>query len=236
MKLTVIIPVFNEQATVKELLYRVCTANTLTWEKEVIVVNDGSTDDTAKILEQAGSDYVFKIIRHRDNLGKGAAVRSGLGVATGDVVLIQDADLEYDPSEYVTLLNALEPNVDAVFGSRMQKGVQGGYWHYILGAKFLNGFINFLFWTKLTDVYTCYKLIRTNILRSLALSSNGFELESELVSKLLARKACIQEVSISYAPRTFKDGKKIRGIDAIKGVLTALEIWIRLKIFSKNSM
>lgn len=223
MILSIIIPVYNEEKTIPELLRRVFAASSPGWEKQVIVVNDGSTDGTKEILQHLQTQYSFKLITHEKNLGKGTAVRAGLTQTTGDDVLIQDADLEYNPADYTVLLSALTPEVGAVFGSRMHQGTKQGYLHYILGAKILNKAINILYGSNITDAYTCYKLIRTPILQKLDLESKGFEIEAEIICKLLINKVGIVEIPISYHPRSFAQGKKIRSKDGLIGLKTALK-------------
>lgn len=224
-KISIIIPVYNESWTIKELLDRVFRVDLGQWEREVIVVDDGSLDATPRLLAEAKRVLDFKLLRHPHNRGKGASVRSGLLVATGQAVLIQDADLEYDPEDIPKFLSLFESGSLIVFGSRMMRGTQGGYFHYILGAKLLTFFINILFGAKLTDPYTCYKLVDATIFRKLNLEAKGFELEAEVVAKLLMLGHDIVETPITYKPRKFVDGKKIRGRDAYRGLITVFKIW-----------
>lgn len=224
MKISVIIPVYNEATLLRAVVERLF-AVLQGWQLEVIAVDDGSTDGTKAVLEQLVEEYPLQLVHHEANQGKGAAVRSGIDAAIGDVVVVQDADLEYDPAELVTVLAALSPEVDAVFGSRMIAGVQGGYLHYILGGKLLNAWVNFLFNASLTDAYTGMKVVRAPVLRELMLSATGFELEAELVCALLARNARIVEVPVSYTPRTFAEGKKIRARDAWGGMRMAWKVY-----------
>lgn len=222
MKLSLIIPVLDEESTLAEVIGRVAAAETPGWDKEVIVVNDGSRDGTAALLESLRSEYQLKIITHPRNLGKGAALRSGFTEASGEAVLVQDADLEYDPSDYSVLLAALDPGTDAVYGIRALNPKGRGYWPYILGAKILDIVLNILYQAKLRDTYTCYKLVKLSALKKFELQSNGFEIEAELTAKLLLTKARIAEVPIHYYPRTFREGKHIRPKDGLKGLWTLL--------------
>ncbi len=215
MKLSIIIPVYNEEKTIEEVLKRVKRAPCLNYEKEIIIVDDGSTDNL-KLREPSA-----KIVRHRQNLGKGAAIRTGLGLASGEAVIIQDADLEYDPEDWQKMLKKFDGE-SAVYGSRNINPKRKGYFHCVLGVKFLTGLTNLLFQAKLTDIYTCYKLMPLEIIKSLDLKSNGFEIEAEMTAKLLKKRVKIKEVPISYNPRQFKEGKKIRVKDGIIGFWTIL--------------
>lgn len=228
-KLSVIIPVYNEEKTIELVLQRVSGQEISGWEKEVIVVDDGSTDATASEISSTKFQIPnLKIIRHERNQGKGAAVRTGIAAATGDAVIIQDADLEYDPQDWPQLLFALEndPGVVAVFGSRELQKNHRSYFSYVLGVRLLNFMVNFLFATTLTDVYTGYKLFRTDFLKALPLESRGFEIEAELTCRVLKRGGRIKEVAISYSPRSFQEGKKIRGVDGLRGLWTILGVYL----------
>jgi glycosyltransferase involved in cell wall biosynthesis len=225
--LSIIIPVFNEESTLASLLARVAEQSLVGWEKEIILVDDGSTDGSRAILANAQKQYGqgLKIILHKANRGKGAAVQSGIHSASGDAILVQDADLEYDPADWPTLLAALEDEtVGAVFGSRNINPRRRGYQHYVWGVAFLTHLVNFLFNARLTDVYTGYKLIRTPLLKSLALVSTGFEFEAEAACRLLQAGVVVKEVPIRYEPRSFSQGKKIRARDGLKGLWTIVKI------------
>ncbi|MFA6394200.1 MAG: glycosyltransferase family 2 protein [Patescibacteria group bacterium] len=217
-KLSVIIPVFNEEKTLAESLARIFKASVSDYEKEVIIIDDGSTDGSLSVLNEMRSTYPFFLLKHAKNVGKGAAIRSGFKAASGDIVLIQDADLEYDPSQWQLLLKEFEnPDVLAVFGSRNMNPKRRGYWHYVFGVKLLTMLVNRLFGSKLTDVYTCYKAFRKSILDGLELKANGFEIEAEITAKLLKKGLAIKEVPIDYFPRKFFEGKKIKFQDGLKG-------------------
>jgi len=191
-------------------------------------VNDGSTDKTPQILKKIKSSYArknpkLKVLTHKNNLGKGAAIRTGLRQATGDFVIIQDADLEYNPKEYTKLLRKVSDKV-AVYGSRLKNKNPHAYARTYLGNVLITAFCNVLFGTHLTDIYTCYKVLPINVAKNLDISSSGFEVEAEITAKLLKQKVRITEVPISYAPRKYEEGKKIKAKDALIGALTLLKI------------
>ncbi|HEY4717514.1 MAG TPA: glycosyltransferase family 2 protein [Anaerolineales bacterium] len=218
MKLSIIIPVFNEAATVSEILTRVLAVNLA---DEIIVVNDGSTDGTGAVLQTLGSSKV-QVITHPRNQGKGAAVRSGLQAARGDLILIQDGDLEYDPRDIPALLKPIEEGVaDVVYGSRFLGGPRRPtmYWHMVAN-KLLTFFTNILYNNILTDMETGYKLFRREVLAEIRIRSNSFDFEPEITAKLLKRRARIYEVPISFNPRDYSDGKKIGLKDAFAAFWT----------------
>jgi glycosyltransferase involved in cell wall biosynthesis len=226
MKLSIIIPVFNEEKTIEAILGRVCTTSLpASWEKEIILVDDGSTDNS-KIEIQRGKvkfkNHNVIIAAHKENCGKGAAIRTGLTRATGDYILIQDADLEYDPADYQKLLGSIGKD-EIIYGSRNINRKSRGYFHYALGAGMLTRLINMLFKSKLTDSYTCYKLFPAPLIKSLPLKSTGFEFEAEVTTQILKKGFRIKETPINYYPRKFDDGKKIRFQDGVKG------LWMILK-------
>jgi len=211
-KVSIVIPVYNERGTVRALLEQVVAAPLgAGLEREVIVVDDGSTDGTRELLRELAGTIGFRCLEQPRNRGKGAALRRGFAEATGDVVLIQDADLEYDPSEYPRLLGPIvDGRADAVFGSRFLGGPHRVllYWHYA-GNRFLTTLSNMLSNLNLTDMETCYKVFRRSLLDGMPLRSNRFGIEPELTAKLARRRARIYEVPISYHGRTYDQGKKI---------------------------
>lgn len=221
MKLSVIIPVFNEKETIAELLRQV---DAVDLEKQIIVVDDGSDDGTREILaglERNGLILVF----HRQNQGKGAAVRTGLQMVDGDVVVIQDADLEYDPHDFHSMLAVvLEQGGQVVYGSRLLKkdNPQGGFSFY-WGGRLVTLATNLIYGSKLTDEPTCYKMFRSHVLEGMDIESNGFEWEPEVTAKILKKGIRIAEVPISYRPRKVEQGKKIKALDGLKAV------WVLLK-------
>lgn len=207
-KLSIIIPVFNEKETIEEIIKRVIAAPSLDYQKEIIVVDDGSNDGTEKILENLKERFTFFLIRHPQNLGKGAAIKTGLQQTTGEIILIQDADLEYDPNDYQELLSAFNDNSPVVYGSRNLGKAKHGYFLYFLGGKFLTAFCNIMFGSNLTDINTGYKLFRGDIIKNINLESNGFEFCEEVTAKILKSGYPIKEVPIHYYPREFSQGKK----------------------------
>ncbi|MSR71396.1 MAG: glycosyltransferase family 2 protein [Candidatus Taylorbacteria bacterium] len=230
--LSIVIPMFNEAKTIGDVLRRLFALSISGYEIEIIVVDDGSTDDTKKILVP----YLNKIkyLEHTKNLGKGSALRTAFANlhAQSELTIVQDADLEYSPEEISTLVSCIDGAhlYSAVYGSRnisrtacLRRRARG-YSHYVLGAWLLTSITNLFFHSKLTDSYTCYKLIRTPLLKSLNLQSSGFEIEMEITAKLLKSGTKIAEVPISYHPRSFKEGKKIRARDALKGFITLIVI------------
>ena len=214
--LSVVIPVFNEGKTIREVLENIFRINTKDWEREVIVVDDGSTDDTRERIEETkllfkekypSNARKLKVIAHKRNLGKGAAVQTGLKMTKGEAIVIQDADLEYNPREIPKLLAEYSPE-RVVFGSRNIHAKRQGYRIYVWGDKFLTTLVNLFLGTNLTDVFTGYKLIPADIFKSIRIKSQGFEFEMELTIKLLRKKIIIREVPINYSPRSYQEGKK----------------------------
>jgi glycosyltransferase involved in cell wall biosynthesis len=222
MRLSVIVPAYNEAATVEALLRRVLEY--VGPEGEVVVGDDSSEDATADLARQvAAGDPRVKVIDHERNQGKGAAVRTGLSAATGDVALIQDADLEYDPADYPVLLAPLEAgDADAVFGSRYLRGRTGQEAKYYAANRLMTCWFNHLFGTRLTDVLTCYKAFLLERMDLGALGGSGFEIEIELASNIVKRRLRLKEVPISYQPRTREAGKKIRLRHAVQ---IAAAVW-----------
>jgi glycosyltransferase involved in cell wall biosynthesis len=219
-KLSVVIPVYNERATIEELLKRV---QAVPLDKEIIVVDDGSTDGTRDLLAGMGSPDL-RVILQTENRGKGAALRRGFAEARGGVVLIQDADLEYDPTDYPALLDPIERGVaDVVFGSRFLGGPHRVllFWHSI-GNRVLTMLSNMLTNLNLTDVWTCYKVFRTEVLRSFTLHEDRFGFEAEVTAKVARGRWRIYEVPISYHGRTYAEGKKITWKDGVRGVWCTL--------------
>ncbi|HPN96614.1 MAG TPA: glycosyltransferase family 2 protein [Candidatus Moranbacteria bacterium] len=218
-KLSIIIPVFNEEKTIQKTIERVFRADTDGIRREIIVINDGSTDNSYNILKDLMNKFSFVFISHPKNLGKGSALRTGFQRTSGDIIIVQDADLEYNPSDFSKILRAFEnKKVMVVYGSRNIHPKKRGYPHYVLGAWFLTFLINRLFKSRLTDSYTCYKAFRREVIKSLELDSTGFEIEAEITAKILKKRIRIKEVPISYSPRKFKEGKKIGLKDAFKGM------------------
>lgn len=221
-KLSILIPAYNEAKTIAEVLTKVINQNYNGWDKEIIMVDDCSCDATAEKV-QPFLDRI-KYIKHNQNQGKGAAIKTGLAAMTGDAVIVQDADLEYDPADIQNLLDVLGNRDDlAVYGSRNLKPARRGYSHYVIGSKLLDWLVNLSFSTRLTDVYTCYKLFPATVIKKIDIESHGFELEMELTVKTLKLGYEIKEVPIHYYPRKFNEGKKIRAMDGLKGIWTLVK-------------
>ena len=226
MKLSVIIPVYNEARTVARLVKRVLAVELEGVEREIIVVNDGSTDQSYDVLERIAAQRadLVKVYHHERNRGKGAAIRTALKHVTGDVVIIQDADLEYDPGDYPRLLTLFEdPTVRVVYGSRNLRGNPRSSWTFYWGGRLVSWVANLLYGSNLTDEATGYKLFRTDLLRSLDLQSDGFEFCPEVTSKVLKRGVEIHEVPISYQPRGLDEGKKISWRDGLEAIWTLIK-------------
>ncbi|MBN2198576.1 MAG: glycosyltransferase family 2 protein [Candidatus Aminicenantes bacterium] len=222
MKLSIVIPVYNERKTIGELLRRV-QAVRLKLQKEIIVVDDCSRDGTREWLRRFRHPQV-RTFFHDVNQGKGAALRTGFARATGDIILVQDADLEYDPKEYPTLLQPiLDGRADVVYGSRFQGGTHRVlfFWHYV-GNKMLTTFCNMMCNLNLTDMETCYKVFKKDILNAIALKSKRFGFEPEVTIKLARLRCRIYEVPISYSGRDYSEGKKIGWKDGVAAVLHIL--------------
>ena len=226
MKLSILIPVYNEADTVAYLVERVLDVELEGVEREIILVNDGSTDQSHDVLERIGARHpdVVKVYHHKRNQGKGAAIRTALKHVTGDVVITQDADLEYDPREYPELLEQFEdPSVQVVYGSRNLERNPRSSWTFYWGGRLVSWVANLLYGSDLTDEATGYKLFRTDLLHSLDLQSDGFEFCPEVTGKLLRRDVKIHEVPISYHPRGFDEGKKIGWRDGLIAIWTLVK-------------
>ena len=222
--LSILMPVYDEVRTIREIISRVEAAELGSAQKELIIVDDGSRDGTRELLKELAQTSQHKIYFHGQNMGKGAALRTALTYVTGDIVLIQDADLEYDPSEYAELIKPIvEGRADAVYGSRMTGGKVTrafNFWHYI-GNRFLTFTTNLLYNSTLSDMETCYKVFRVDVIKNIHIKSNGFNFEPEITAKLLRRKYKLYEMAISYYGRDFTEGKKITWFDGF-GALWAL--------------
>ncbi len=226
MKLSVIIPVYNEENTIDEIVKRV---DSIKIEKEIIIVDDFSTDATRKKLKKiTKSRSYIKVFHHDKNWGKGAALRTGFQHVTGDIVIIQDADLEYDPNEYKKLIGPITDGVaDVVYGSRFLGGPHRVlyFWHY-LGNRFLTLLSNIMNNINLTDMETCYKVFKSEILKELNFKSNRFGFEPEFTAKISKKKYLIYEIPISYYGRTYEEGKKIGWKDGVVAIFYI--VWYRL--------
>jgi glycosyltransferase involved in cell wall biosynthesis len=230
VKLSVIVPVFNEEKTVLAVLALIAKAPYS--PTEIIVVDDASTDQTARIIESEGKSLVSVFLRHEKNRGKGAAIRTGIAHATGDLIIVQDADLEYDPADWPRLIDPIVlGKADVVYGSRFLPVNSRRvlyYWHS-LGNKFLTTLSNMFTNLNLTDMETCYKLFRAEYLKGLNLVENRFGFEPEVTAKISRTGARIYEVGISYYGRTYDEGKKIGWKDGVRALWAILKYntWAR---------
>jgi glycosyltransferase involved in cell wall biosynthesis len=221
MKVSVVIPVFNERQTLVEIVSRVQRA-LAGREAEIVVVDDGSTDGTRELL---GSLSGIRVIEHERNQGKGAALRTGFAAATGDVVIVQDADLEYDPRDYGKLLEPIEDGrADVVFGSRFLGGPHRVllFWHY-LANKLLTWLSNILTNLNLSDMETGYKVFRRSVLEKIQIRSDRFNFEPEITAKVAKARCRVYEVPISYSGRTYDEGKKIGALDGFSALWAILK-------------
>jgi glycosyltransferase involved in cell wall biosynthesis len=222
VKVSVIIPCYNERETIEDVIRRVRKVGVAS---EIVVVDDGSTDGSREILQSHPQEDGLRVIYHEENQGKGAAVRTGFRAATGDVFMIQDADLEYDPRDLPSLLKPIEEGIsDVVYGSRFLGGPRKAMFFWNMVANHILTFVtNILYNSILSDMETCYKVLRADLVRSIPLRARGFEFEPEITAKVLKRRHRIYEVPISYNGREWEQGKKIRWTDAPKALWTLIK-------------
>jgi glycosyltransferase involved in cell wall biosynthesis len=224
--ITVLIPVYNEVKYLTQILKKVEDTDLCGLSKEIVIVDDGSTDGTRDLLREMEETTPYKIYYHSKNMGKGAALRTALNYATGDIIVIQDADLEYDPKDYPDLIQLiLDDKADAVYGTRLGSGkpVRAfNIWHYF-GNKFLTLITNLLYNTTLTDMETCYKAFRADVIKSVQIRSNRFDFEPEITAKVLKRRYHLYETPISYFGRDFNEGKKISWRDGIWAIVALVK-------------
>jgi len=221
--LSVVMPVYNEKNTVLKIVDKVLKLDMV---RELVIVDDGSTDGTREVLNEAKFDGRVKVVLHDKNMGKGAALRTGFRQATGDIVVVQDADLEYDPNEFVEMARPIEDGfADVVYGSRLSGGKPQRvymFWHK-LGNNFLTFMMNLLFNSTLSDIETCYKMFKKSVIDGISIKSNDFSVEPELTAKILKNKSLrVYEMPISYYGRSYAEGKKIswkHGFGALAAIL-----------------
>ena len=219
--LSVVMPVYNERTTIDEIIRRVLA---VPLRIELIVVDDGSKDGTADMLDALQRELQFKLLRQA-NAGKGAALRRGFAAATGDIVVIQDADLEYSPEEFPQLIELIcQGKADVVYGSRFLGRHRAFMFAHYVGNKFVTFATNVLYNTMLTDMETCYKAMRSDVLRSMVLKSNGFGIEPEITAKICKRKLRVYELPIAYYGRTYAEGKKITWRDGFKAIRVLFDV------------
>ncbi len=232
MKLSIVIPCFNESSTIENIVAAVKVAPVA--DKEIIIVDDYSSDGTRDILRERIASQVDKVIYHERNQGKGAALRTGFKAATGDVVVVQDADLEYDPQEYPKLMEPiLRDKADVVFGSRFMGGEPHRvvyFWHCV-GNRFLTLLSNMLTNINLTDMETCYKMFRREVIQSITIEEDRFGFEPEITAKVARGRYRIYEVGISYYGRTYAEGKKIGWRDGFRAIYAI----VRYNLFAAGS-
>jgi glycosyltransferase involved in cell wall biosynthesis len=217
-KLSIIIPVYNEKNTIEKLLNKIHKLTDI--KKEIIVVDDASHDGSANILRK-NKNKITKLIHHKKNMGKGSAIRSGIKLATGSVILIQDADLEYNPNDYKVLLQPfIETDADVVYGTRFKGGKYSRlhfFWHY-LANKILTTITNVVTNLNMSDMETGYKLFRSEVIKGINLKENSFGIEPEITIKLAKKRCIFYEVPISYNGRSYEQGKKITILDAFRAI------------------
>jgi glycosyltransferase involved in cell wall biosynthesis len=222
MSITIIIPVFNEEGSISEVLSKVLKLKLDNLKKEIIVINDGSTDRTAEILQGFENTHELKILTHNKNLGKGMAIRTGLENSKGSIIAIQDSDLEYDPSQLPRLLEEILEGEAVIYGSRFMGSVENMTFLFYWGNKILSLFTRLLFRANITDMETGYKIFRKEIVENLELKSKRFDIEPELTAKILRKGITIKEIPINYQARA-KDQKKITIKDGIIALFTLIK-------------
>ncbi len=216
-KISILIPVYNEVATLEEILKKVETTDFCGLEKEIILIDDYSTDGTRDLYKK----FSYKVLYHEYNQGKGAALRDGFKEATGDIIVIQDADLEYDPVDYAPLIQLiLDGKADVCYGTRLAGGKpsRSFMFTHFLGNKFLSLLTNILYGSTLTDMETCYKAFKADFIKGIQIKSNRFDFEPEITAKILKRGARLYELPVSYYGREFSEGKKITWKDGFHAI------------------
>ncbi|MBS4760822.1 MAG: glycosyltransferase family 2 protein [Clostridium sp.] len=222
-KVSIVVPVYNEIKTIDEILEKIENASFYGLEKEIILIDDMSTDGTREHLKDLENKY--KVLYHEKNQGKGAAIRTGMTHITGDIMVIQDADLEYDPNDYEELVKLIVENkADVVYGSRLTgaKPSRSFMFTHLLGNKLLTLTTNLLYGATLTDMETCYKAFRTSFLDGIIIKSDRFDFEPEITAKMLKKRARLYELPISYYGREYAEGKKITWVDGIHAIFALI--------------
>jgi len=225
-RISILIPIFNEINTLRIILKKIEDANFCGLEKEIILIDDFSTDGTREILKELEAENKYKIFYHEQNEGKGAALRTGFKHFTGDILVIQDADLEYDPVDYEPLIKLiLEDKADVAYGSRLtgSRPSRSFMFTHLLGNKLLTFMTNILYNTTLTDMETCYKAFKAEFIKGIEIKSNKFDFEPEITAKVLKKGARLYELPISYYGREYDEGKKITWKDGIHAVFALLK-------------
>jgi len=229
IKLSILMPAYNEAGTIAEIVKKIDNVDLskVNVEKEIVIVDDGSVDGTADVVRSLQDKYSYiKLLRHEKNKGKGAAVKTAIGISSGDILIVQDADLEYDPEDYVQCISPiLDGRAKVVYGSRRLNKANpkcAGLSYYI-GGTGINIIFNLLFFTSLTDEPTCYKTFSSEVIKNIKINNDRFNWEPELTAKIVKKGIKIFEVPIKYYPRSVEEGKKIRWKDGVDAVLTMLK-------------
>lgn len=225
MKLSIIVPIYNEEKTITKILNKLLKVN-LGIKKEIIIVNDGSTDNSKEVIENylksLSKKEEFKLI-DKENGGKGSAIKEGIKLATGDIITIQDADLEYNPEDYKKLINLIiEGKEKVVYGSRFLEKHKPKYRIYFLGNKFLTLLTKILYNSRITDMETCYKVFKADVIKNIDIKANHFDFEPEITARILKMGIRIKEIPISYNPRSIDEGKKINWKDGLQAIWTLI--------------
>lgn len=223
-KISILIPVYNEVATLNKMIEKIENTSFCNLEKEIILIDDASSDGSTELLKELESKY--KVFYHTKNQGKGAALRTGLKEVTGDITVIQDADLEYDPKDYEDLIKLIiEDKADVVYGSRLSGGKpsRSFMFTHLLGNKFLTFLTNILYNTTLTDMETCYKAFKTSFIKDIKIKSDRFDFEPEITAKVLKKRARLYELPISYYGREYEEGKKITWKDGLHAIIALIK-------------